>query len=57
MAVTYSKWHNIYQHLPLQHPPKFTETWIFGFKIYHLATLAQREKKRRKATFPCLTIP
>jgi hypothetical protein len=29
----------VYQHRPLQDPPKFTHIWIFGFKIYHLATL------------------
>jgi hypothetical protein len=27
-----------YQHFPLQDPPKFTQIWIFGLKIYHLAT-------------------
>jgi hypothetical protein len=32
--------YTIYQHLPLQDPPKFTEIGIFGLKIYHLATLA-----------------
>jgi hypothetical protein len=29
----------IYQHLPLQDPPKFTQIVILGLKIYHLATL------------------
>jgi hypothetical protein len=29
----------IYQYLPLQYPTKFTQIRIFGFKIYHLATL------------------
>jgi hypothetical protein len=29
----------MYQHLPLQDPPKFTQNGIFGLKIYHLATL------------------
>jgi hypothetical protein len=28
----------IYQHFRLQDPPKFTQIWIFGMKIYHLAT-------------------
>jgi hypothetical protein len=32
--------HKIYQHLPLQDPPKFTQIGIFGLKICHLATLA-----------------
>jgi hypothetical protein len=31
--------HKIYQHLPLQDPPKFTRSGIFGLKTYHLATL------------------
>jgi hypothetical protein len=31
--------HKIYQHLPLQDPPKFTQIGIFGLKICHLATL------------------
>jgi hypothetical protein len=31
--------HKIYQHLPLQDPPKFTQIWIFGLKTNHLATL------------------
>jgi hypothetical protein len=30
----------IYQHLPLQYPPKFNQIWIFGLKTYHLATLS-----------------
>jgi hypothetical protein len=30
---------NLYQYLPLQDPPKFTQIGIFGLKIYHLATL------------------
>jgi hypothetical protein len=44
MATKYTKWqqnipngHQIYQHLPLQDRPKFTQIWIFG----HLATLAR----------------
>jgi hypothetical protein len=31
--------HKIYQHLPLQDTPKFTQIRIFGLKINHLATL------------------
>jgi hypothetical protein len=34
--------YQIDQHLPLQDPPKFTQIWIFGLKIYHLATLLGR---------------
>jgi hypothetical protein len=30
--------HKIYQHLPSQHPPKFTQIGIFGLKTNHLAT-------------------
>jgi hypothetical protein len=30
--------HKIYQHLPLQDPPKFTQIGIFGLKKKHLAT-------------------
>jgi hypothetical protein len=29
----------MYQHLPLQDPPKVTQIWIFGLKTNHLATL------------------
>jgi hypothetical protein len=29
----------MYQHFPLQGPPKFTQIRIFGLKINHLATL------------------
>jgi hypothetical protein len=32
----------LYPRLPLQDPPKFTRIWIFGLKIYHLATLILR---------------
>jgi hypothetical protein len=46
IAVKYTNWpqsrpngQKIYQHLPLQDPPKFTLSGIFGLKIYHLATL------------------
>jgi hypothetical protein len=47
MSIKYNKrpWngpsvHEIYQHLPLQDPPKLTQIWIFGLKTNHLATLA-----------------
>jgi hypothetical protein len=46
MATKYTKGqknrpngHTIYQHLPLQEPPKFTQFGISGLKIFHLATL------------------
>jgi hypothetical protein len=32
----------LYQHLPLQDPPKFTQIGIFGLKKCHLATLLSR---------------
>jgi hypothetical protein len=35
MARKFTEWpQNIYQHLPLQDPPKFTQMGIFGLKIY-----------------------
>jgi hypothetical protein len=56
ITIKYTKWpqtisngrknrqngHKKYQHLPLQVPPKFTQTRIFGLKICHLATLVLR---------------
>jgi hypothetical protein len=49
MSIKYNKrlgpfyngpsFHKIYPHLPLQDPPKFTQTGIFGLKTNHLATL------------------
>jgi hypothetical protein len=42
MAENRPSGHKIYQHLPLQDPPKFTQIGILGLKIYHLATLAGR---------------
>jgi hypothetical protein len=30
----------LYQHLPFQDPPKFTQIAIFGLKLRHLATMA-----------------
>jgi hypothetical protein len=38
VAIKYTKWPKIYQHLPLQDPPKFSQNGIFGMKIFHLAT-------------------
>jgi hypothetical protein len=35
----------IYQNLPLQAPPKFTQIGISGFKICHLSTLIVRHEK------------
>jgi hypothetical protein len=31
--------HIIYQHLPMKDPLNFTQIWILGMKIYHLATV------------------
>jgi hypothetical protein len=46
MTMKHTNWlsnrpnaHKIYQHLPLQHPPKIIQIWIFVLKIYHMATL------------------
>jgi hypothetical protein len=53
MTTKYTKWplnisngrkntpngHKVYQHFPLQDPPKFTQIGIFGLKTNHLATL------------------
>jgi hypothetical protein len=51
-AIQYTKWpkympngHKIYPHFPFQGPPKFTQMWILGLKIYHLATLFSTTKK------------
>jgi hypothetical protein len=41
----------MYQHLPLQEPPKFIHIEIFGFKICHLATLFQNSEGERKKSF------
>jgi hypothetical protein len=45
-AINYTKWwlnipngHEMQQHFPFQGPRKFTQVWIFGLKIYHLAAL------------------
>jgi hypothetical protein len=29
----------MYQHFPLQRPPKFTQIWIFGLEANYLASL------------------
>jgi hypothetical protein len=39
MAIKYTN--KIYQHLPLQDRPKFTQIGIFGLKTNHLATLLE----------------
>jgi hypothetical protein len=31
----------MYQHLPLQDPPKCIQSWVVGLKINHLATLVR----------------
>jgi hypothetical protein len=38
--------HKMYQHLPLQDPPKLTQTGSFGFKMFHLAALDLGPLKR-----------
>jgi hypothetical protein len=39
MAPKITNDHKIYQHFPVQGPPKFAQIWIFGLKRNHLATL------------------
>jgi hypothetical protein len=53
MTINHTKWQQnipkgsknvpngrkMYQHIPFQDLPKLTLMWIFGLKIYHLATL------------------
>jgi hypothetical protein len=34
----------------LKGPPKFTQLWIFGLKIYHLATLIGKRKQSKPET-------
>jgi hypothetical protein len=48
-AVSYTKWpqnipngHKICQHFTFQGTLKYTQIWILGLKINHLATLPQR---------------
>jgi hypothetical protein len=36
--------HKIYQHFPFQGLPKFTQIFIFGLQIYHLATLLKTKE-------------
>jgi hypothetical protein len=38
----------IYQHVPLQDPPKFNQIWILVLKINHLATLLGSRRRNRK---------
>jgi hypothetical protein len=45
MVVNRPNVHKLYQHLPLQDPPKSTQIAIFGLKICHLATLVVVGKK------------
>jgi hypothetical protein len=40
--------HKLYQRLPLEDPPKFTQIGIFGSKIDHLATLLPLFKRGKK---------
>jgi hypothetical protein len=47
MAKNIPNAHKIYEHLPLQDPPNFTLIWIFGLKLYHLATLVTKSKQEK----------
>jgi hypothetical protein len=45
--------HELYQHLLLRDPPKFTQIWIFGLKIYyHVANLVPAGVNREKEILP-----
>jgi hypothetical protein len=53
-ATKHTKWpengptgQKIYQHLPSQDPPNFTQRGIFGLKTYHLASLLYMEARRK----------
>jgi hypothetical protein len=55
MSIKYNKrpqnglnFRKIYQHLPLQDPPKCSQIWIFGLKTNHLATLSPGHEKVKK---------
>jgi hypothetical protein len=46
IAIKYARWpysipngHKMYQHFRFRGPPKFSQSGIFGLKMYHLATL------------------
>jgi hypothetical protein len=48
ITTNYTKWpknrpngHKIYQHVPKQDPPKFTQIGIFVLKTNHLANLVE----------------
>jgi hypothetical protein len=50
MAIKHTKWpQNIPndQHFPLKDNPNFTQSGIFGLKIYHLATLQKSLFRQR----------
>jgi hypothetical protein len=60
MAIKYTNWPGmeieyVYPHLPLQDPPKFTQIWIFGLKVYHLATLVVTHDGRLAPEFTTAT--
>jgi hypothetical protein len=50
ITISYSKWHKIYQHLPLQDPSKFTQNWYFWFEKTPSGNPGDKffGKKRRK---------
>jgi hypothetical protein len=43
----------VYQLVPLQVPQKFTQSWIFGLKICHLATLVSIRRTKAISANPC----
>jgi hypothetical protein len=44
MAIKYSKWSKIYQHLTFKEPPKFTQIWDFWFENKPSGNAAQAPK-------------
>jgi hypothetical protein len=47
-AIYYTNGRKIYQHCPLQGPPKYTQIVIFGLKINHLATVFSTTQETSK---------
>jgi hypothetical protein len=40
----------------MQHPPKFTQIWIFGLKTNHLATLVRSDRGAVVVLMPVVVI-
>jgi hypothetical protein len=46
----------IYQHFPIQGPPKCSQIWIFGSKRNHLATLPAKSSSSRPIQTICAIV-